>query len=150
MNKFDPKYDGVDHLNIYSKANTWLGRELSNFAKYDLVLPEGEFKSIEGYWFYLSNPDERLKTLYGFSAKKLGESLERISVLTENEFRNKIKYAIDYKILNNHSLLEGLQKCKLPLQHYYYYGTIEKPKVVDAGYKWIIEYIETYKDYKIE
>lgn len=150
MNKFDPKFDGVDHLNIYSKANTWLGKELSNFAKYDLNLPEGSFKSVEGYWYYLGNPDERLKNLHGYQAKKLGESLERVIILPEHIFIDKIKDALDYKILNNQFLLEGLQKCKLPLQHYYYYGTIEKPKIVDAGYKWIIDYLESFKEYNVK
>lgn len=146
MSKIDPRFDGVDHLNIYSKASTWLGRELSNFSKYKLTLPEGEFESVEGYWFYLSNPDERLKSLSGYQAKKLGESLTRTSTLSEEEFRDKIKNAIDYKLFNNPILLQGLKKCKLPLEHYYYYGTIDNPKIIDAGYKWILEFLEEYKD----
>ena len=143
---YNPKFDGVDHLNVYSKGGTWLGRELSNFAKYKIVTPEGEFNSIEGYWYYLGTLDDYLKTLHGYDAKKYGQSLPKINTLSDDEFKYKIKNAITYKITHNMTLLDGLQTCKLPLTHYYYYGSIDSPKVVDAGFRWIIDHLETFKD----
>lgn len=36
--------DGVDFINIYSKADTLLGRRLSNWAKHDIDISLGKFK----------------------------------------------------------------------------------------------------------
>lgn len=54
--------DGVDHINIYSKGKTTLGRCLSNFANLgvDFALGDleefadyGKFATLEGLWYYL-------------------------------------------------------------------------------------------------
>lgn len=50
---YDPLKDGIDHINIYSKAKTALGLFLSNFAQCDLETEDGEFSSIEAYWYWL-------------------------------------------------------------------------------------------------
>ena len=52
----DPKLDGITHINMYSKSATAFGRVLSNWAPCRLNLPEGQFRSVEGYWYYLSIP----------------------------------------------------------------------------------------------
>lgn len=52
----DYKKDGVDHINIYSKGKTSLGRFLSNFAQADIETEDGNFASIEGYWYWLICP----------------------------------------------------------------------------------------------
>lgn len=58
----DHNKDGIDHINIYSKGRTALGRFLSNFAQAEIETEDGEFASIEGYWYWLlchpgTNPD---------------------------------------------------------------------------------------------
>lgn len=139
----NPSQEGITHINIYSKSSLWLGRELSNFSKYKIVTEDGEFSSIEGYWFWLGTGDEKLRNMYGYEAKKYGSSLVRtITIESEEVFQNKIKSAIKYKLTKNLKLRRSLMRSKLPLTHYYYYGTVNSAKVVDAGYKWIIEYIE--------
>jgi len=144
--KLNPKFDGATHVNIYSKGSTWLGRELSNFTKCTLELPEGTFSSIEGYWFWLGTEDDRLKSLYGYEAKKLGSSLQQIYYLEDEDFKDRIKRAIDIKLDNNQELKQLLIKCPLPLEHYYYYGSIDSsPKVIDAGFKWLLEHFESYR-----
>ena len=46
--------DGVDHINIYSKAKSALGRSLSNFA-YSPIDSDtyGRFNSVEAFWYFL-------------------------------------------------------------------------------------------------
>lgn len=128
--------DGVTHINIYSKAKTEFGRWLSNFTQVELVLDEGTFQSIEGYWYYLSTKDERFKTLYGWTAKKLGKEItsEKINV-PEQVFREKIKKALDIKIKTES---KWITNSELPFCHYYEYAG----KKIDAGYEWIVEHIE--------
>lgn len=46
--------DGIDHINIYSKARTALGRSLSNFAYSPIDLDTyGRFNSVEAFWYFL-------------------------------------------------------------------------------------------------
>ena len=149
MKQFKPINEGLDHVNIYSKSGLWLGRELSNFSKCELDLGDhGKFNSIEGYWFWLGTRDERLRTLYGYQAKKLGTELSKVKqkLLTEKEFRNLICLAIEQKIYKNQKLLDELLKLdlnKTPLTHYYYYGNINNPKVINAGFLWIVDFISS-------
>lgn len=52
----DPTKDGIDHINVYSKGKTALGRFLSNFAETDLETKDGHFASVEAYWYWLTCP----------------------------------------------------------------------------------------------
>ena len=53
--KHGPATDGINHINIYSKGKTEVGRILSNFNtpffKYET--PHGKFRSLEGYYHWL-------------------------------------------------------------------------------------------------
>ena len=50
----DSTTDGIDHINIYSKGYTKLGRLLSNFTKSEFTHPiYGHFMSVEGFWYYI-------------------------------------------------------------------------------------------------
>lgn len=53
----EPKKDGIDHINIYSRGKTWLGREMSNFAplrqpfEIPIMLLTFDCKTLEGAWY---------------------------------------------------------------------------------------------------
>lgn len=134
--------DGVDHINIYSKGKTSLGRWLSNFTNAPIVLKDGKFNSIEGYWYWLYSKDDRLRNLYGYEAKALGKSLEG-SRMDETVFRNKIKQAILTKLLTYPEMLNELRSTIAPFRHYYNYGgkIVELPQ-----YGWIVDFFEYLKD----
>lgn len=141
----DPKQDGKTHINIYSKGSTWLGKFLSNFTKCDLNMPEGTFKSIEGYWYYLTSKekDPRLHEVHGWEAKLLGKSLTPLSKknsLPPEEFQAKIKKAIDQKLKWSEYWKEEFTDSKLPFLHYYVY----EGKVIDKTdeYRWLINHFE--------
>lgn len=70
----DPNEDGISHINVYSKGRTGIGRFLSNFTFYPIHTVDGEFHSIEGYWYWLTCRDDRLRYLHGYEAKKLGRN----------------------------------------------------------------------------
>lgn len=133
--------DGETHINIYSQAETSLGVWLSNFTYCPIkILEDGEFNSIEGYWYWLLCKDDRLRQEIGFGAKRLGRSLiaEPVDDKLSDEFKNKIKSALDLKIKSNQDRMKEFYESELPFAHYYVYGN----KKIDAGYKWILEHFE--------
>jgi hypothetical protein len=130
--------DGVDHINIYSKGKTVLGRWLTNFAYSPITIPEhGDFASIESYWYWLGCEDDNLRHLHGFAAKKAGKAIP--NTIDRPGFNELICKAIDIKLKSNLDMLYELYDSTLPLVHYYEYGG----KRVDAGYRWIVDHIES-------
>lgn len=74
-----PENKGIDHINVYSKSRTPLGRMLSNWYSCLLETEDGLFQSVEGYFFWLGLQDcpERdiLRSLSGYKAKQEGTLL---------------------------------------------------------------------------
>ncbi len=154
MNNFLPENEGIDHINVYSKSQLELGRQLTNFAHTPFTCLDGGFESVEGYWYYLvtGSSEPRFKSLFGFKAKAEGKQL--IASLGNDEdrwiksspvFISKIKAALWFKILQNVEIAAGLANSKLPLTHYYWYGkNIDKPDniVYLPQYQWIIDELE--------
>ncbi len=128
--------DGVHHINIYSKGKTEIGRWLSNFSYAPIQTEHGWFNSVEGYWYWQTTLNDHLRELHGFAAKKLGKESEKLVELTDEEFKNRIKKAIDLKLKLR---LRDIATINLPLTHYYEYGgkRVEKPE-----YNWITEHIQ--------
>lgn len=134
------KDDGVKHINVYSHGQTTLGRMLSNFNLKPGDLPEGNFQSMEGYWYYLALPDipekEILKTLTGWNAKSKGMELaKQYDEIFFPEFPEKIGQAITKSIYNNPQLVQEIKNNNLPLKHYYVYG---EKKIFPKGLGWYL------------
>lgn len=144
---FHPSGDGKDHINIYSKGKTHLGRWLTNFALAPFELEyHGIFESVEGYWYWLATgcKHESLRLLFGVEAKRAGKALERVEF--EGDFEAAIKLAIRAKLLQHPKMLNQLIDSNLPLAHYYVYGySDDNCKVMPAGYDWITEYIDSVR-----
>lgn len=148
----NPKNDGIDHINIYSQALTPLGKMLSNFYKYPVKTKDGDFLSVEGYWYWLSIEDceekEVLRKCYGYWAKKTGvEILKTKQSRFDDNFEHKILNAIWYKFKRNKELIISDYQT-LPFEHYYNFGG----KVVDVKdkYKWMISGIESMRNKILE
>lgn len=145
---FKPENDGVDHINVYSKAKTELGKMLSNFAYSPFFCEDGKFNSMEGYWYWLlchNVPQEKrdkLKTLSGYAAKKYGRDLKSKDWPADEKklFRRKIQDAFDKKLECNPEIAAALIESDLPLVHYYVYGG--EKVVYDGKSDWLIQYIE--------
>ncbi len=133
------EHDGIDHINVYSKGKTALGRFLSNFTYAPIKTVDGRFDSIEGYWYWLGTEDTRkecLRYLSGFAAKHKGRELRSKDWQDSEEFKKKILDAIKIKIEGFPEYKELLINNKLPLVHYYVFnGTIKE--VPDA--EWILD-----------
>lgn len=145
--EFIPIEEGRTHINIYSKSMVKLGRSLSNFSHTPFVCPVwGDFQSLEGYWYYVklcysvanherSNAWERLRNEVGIHAKQSGQEFEKgveigTNISEDPKFRSWILEATRCKLRQNKDLREKLGESRLPLTHYYYFGTIDKPNIV--------------------
>lgn len=146
--------DGIEHINVYSKGKTLLGRQLSNFANIPCVVEHNgkkiKFNTIEGYWYFLhiwlltNESYYELMDLDGPAAKEYGRQIIREKELRELSnkqkliFEKKIQNAIINKILNNKDLMLMMKKNTLPYLHYYNYGG---KIVVPDDDDWFIKYI---------
>ena len=146
--EYKPLNDGVDHINIYSRGKTQLGRMLSNFYPLPFNHPVyGGFNTVEGFYYYVSTgfKHEVLRTLSGFEAKKFGKSLERTKL---EDFENIIRKAIRLKIYQNETLKSLLKASSLPFGHYYFYGDPDgKYKLfTPKGFEYMVDEIEKVRD----
>jgi hypothetical protein len=147
MSIWEPKEDGITHINIYSKSALPLGRALSNFFASTFIHPKyGKFKSVEGfyYWLLTGKIFNELKELVGYEAKKFGESKEP-AIKRDKKFKEEIQEAIGLKIIQNDYIQNLLIKSSLPFAHYYYYGDKDKKPVVyykEKEHHYIIEAVE--------
>ena len=158
--KFLPLEDGVTHINIYTKAETELGRRLSNMFESSTILSYHldtvPFKTLEGYWYFLviklSTNDEvyELQTTNGFQSKSLGKkyitkfNIDYSTVVNSNTFKEMFSNAIRSKIVQDKKLIKLLVESDLPFTHYYYYGDKLNPKVINANnHPWMIDVINT-------
>lgn len=122
---YRPKNDGITHINVYSNGKTKLGRLLSNFADTPFRIPFwGEFRSVEGFWYWVMTGDERLRYTVGFEAKQLGKDLTRIR---NHPTLRELRIAYRAKLLYNPKILKLLRENKLPLVHYYVYDGMPVP-----------------------
>lgn len=121
----DPKRDGIDHINVYSKGATQLGQDLSNFAHLAFEHPDhGFFASMEAYWYWTSTgrQHEHLRRLYKATAKAAGIRLPKVE-MDQELFRAQICDGLKLKVMQNRKLRDALKKSHLPLRHYYFYGS---------------------------
>lgn len=136
MNKVED-IDGIHHINIYSKGRTEVGRWLSNFAYSPVQTEYGWFDSLEGYWYWHTTLNDRLREVHGFAAKKLGKESEKLIEISDEVFKEKICKALDSKLKTRSKWVA--EQCNLPLKHYYEYGA---KRVEKQEYNWITEHIQ--------
>ena len=134
--------DGVTHLNIYSDSMQKLGRDLSNFGFSPFRHPDhGVFNSVEGYWYWLSRQDDRLRAVYGVEAKQLGRSLKKVVTYSDEEFQGFVKDALTAKLESHPHILRQLEQMRLPLTHYYVMGP-ERRIIFPDDSLWIIDHFD--------
>lgn len=128
--------EGRTHINAYSKSGTELGKLLSNFAHTPFsVCDDGEFSSVEAYWYWLSAPADKrdaLRPLHGAEAKQRGRELRGADWPRFPGFERKICQAIIEKTKATERIQALLAESgELPILHYYV--SAGKPQMVDDG-----------------
>jgi len=135
--------DGIDHINVYSKGSTNIGRLLSNFAYTPFLINGHRFASVEAYWYYYTTGQkyDHLKSLYGFKAKLEGKKYERVRLIS----RRRLFNVYLHKIAHNKDLYDQLMSTEVPFTHYYNYKDYIVQKLVWTGVMWndIKSYLNT-------
>lgn len=142
--EIDHKLDGTEHLNIYSKAATDLGKQLSHFAHTPFCHKEfGNFASMEGFWYWLTRQDDSLRHLHGWEAKQRGQDLPEVKKYHPERFRQLIMEGNDAKLQRHPEILEALGKTTQRLEHYYVQRYGKDTKVQHArDSEWLLAYFE--------
>lgn len=128
---YTPDTEGIDHINVYSKSKTVLGRLLTNFAETPFEHPKyGHIKSIEGFWYFckLGKIYPELLQTSGYIAKQKGKALypkidTQDKIAISEDFKEEILEALRLKLRQNKDILMKLIATDLPLSHYYAYGS---------------------------
>lgn len=133
---YGPGTDGINHINMYSKAKTKLGKFLTNMSNVPVKTQHGVFESMEGYWYWLSTGmrHDSFREANCFEAKKVGRSMERVA---DPSFQRYIKEAMRAKLEQYPRMAELFKKSELPFTHYYYYGDEDDRTVIFPAYDWI-------------
>lgn len=119
----NPKLDGVDHINAYSRGKTTLGRWLSNFWECEVVNTFGTFRSIENLWQWLKYEQPILRECEPYRAKTLpkkkGWRAKRKGAYHDAMSRQLVIDAMVQKFNKNPYLAKLFIENQLPVLHYY-------------------------------
>lgn len=132
--KFTQEYDGITHVNVYSKSRSPLGRLLSNFAYTPVTIDGLLFESIESWWYWtkmnkinegslfpLFTPEQldEIRVKIGADAKEFFRSLYKEDSSEFSPKKEELKMAYLSKLEHHPHIKEMLLKNTLPLAHYY-------------------------------
>ncbi len=111
--------DGIDHINIWERGNTELGKVLSP----SVTIPFnhslfGHFETMEGFWHYIHSAerDDRIRNMSGTSLKNFARKLSPTRV---KHFKALIVDANYQKIKKYKQIVESLKDSTLPFDAYY-------------------------------
>ena len=131
---FKPEFDGFDHINVFSKSRSNLGRMLSNFAHTPITINENKFESVESWWYWMKMNNANKASLFpsfseehisaiklkvGKEAKEYFRSLFKDDSYMFNPSKDELKEAYIQKITEHPEIEKALLDNKLPLDHYY-------------------------------
>ena len=132
--EFKPENDGFDHINVYSKSRSKLGRMLSNFAHTPFTLKDIKFESMESWWYWtkMNNinkavlfPEfsqeqlDEIRTLIGKEAKEYFRSIHKGDTSEFSPDKSELKEAYLQKLAEHPEIEKMLFENKLPIDHYY-------------------------------
>lgn len=157
MIDFKPENDGVDHINVYSKSRSKLGRMLSNFAHTPFTLEENRFESIESWWYWskmnninksvlfpIFNEEQlyEIKTLIGKEAKDYFRLLYKGDSHEFNPESFELRIAYLRKLEEHPEIKKMLMDNDLPIAHYY---MMFDKKISAESYLWTAKLWEEIK-----
>lgn len=131
--------DGVDHINIWDRGNTELGKLLSHSAALSFVHNIfGRFNTIESFWHYIRSVerDDRIRTMSGLPLKRFSEKLQTVRV---RNFKAIIMDANWQKVKQYPILVEELTDSTLPIECYYHYKREDGVRIRPNFSPWLIQ-----------
>jgi len=149
--------DGINHINVYSKGKTELGRWLSNFARTPINTKKAQFVSVESWWYFMKMEkinascllpmfdEEKLRDIKrrpGKEAKDYFRFLYKNDTAEHNPTKEELKKIYKLKLEQHPKIEKLLLKNSLPLTHYY---VMFDKKVSADEYLWTVELWEEIK-----
>lgn len=144
--------DGINHINIYSKGKTNLGKRLTNMHHFTFRYDNIEFISVEQAWHFYKfcgYPEIANKVL------QFKNSFECLKFARDNKqedsaehvqtpiFQQLMKDVIRTRIECDIELQNMLRNSWLPFEHYYVYG--DKIQDQRNKYEWLLDIFEEYR-----
>lgn len=111
--------DGVDHVNIWERAETDLGRALSMDSAIGLEHHIfGRFSTMEGFWHYIRSEerDDRLRSMSGANLKAFKNKLSPVRI---TNFKAVIMDSMYQRICQCGPLLQEFKNSVLPFDLYW-------------------------------
>lgn len=137
------KGDGVDHINIWRRGETELGRFLALDS--DLAVNHkyfGRFGSVETFWYYIQSRerDDRIRSMYGKTLKNFIRKLTREQI---TNFRAMIADTMYQRVLQYPPLFHELKQSTLPFDYYYIDKRSEAGVPIRPNFfKWVLSAME--------
>ena len=138
--------DGEDHINIWERGETELGKFLAHGTNAPFKHPVfGMFSNIECFWLYIRSEerDDRIRVLNSLSAKKFSENFTLLHV---PNFYAVIMDANWHKVQQHPNKLELLKNNTLPLEMYYLYKNNPGVKIRPVFASWVLQGFEEIKN----
>lgn len=132
--------DGITHINVYSRAQTELGKAASNFAMTQIVHPEhGIFSCMESYWMWVATGmmHHNLKTMTSGYVKKFAKRFHRVF---HDNFDLMMLQGLHLKLQQHPAIYTLLMESDpdLPFAHYYVYSG-EQKDMFERSRFWLME-----------
>lgn len=134
--------DGVDHINIFGRPLTTLGRHMSTNSRRFAFTDEcyDRFSSIENFWAFI-RAEEKDDDLRRMSSVDLRNTARNYTEVFVENFKALIINAYYQRIKQNKELLDQIVKSSLPFDCYY----VNKDglRIRPGGYyKWLLAGLE--------
>ena len=164
-------FDGITHINIYSKSKTILGRSLSHFSEFGFCVDNNQFRTLEGYFYYNllsihfnekniipsafkqfllnskgSDVKKTMKIFFKENSKEI--DFKKLKTIKQSqEFKSKILKGLEERLKQNKELEDLLFKNDLDFEHYYVFEKENKTIIVDKKkeFEYIIDFYKRYK-----
>jgi hypothetical protein len=122
--------DGLDHINVWYRGETDLGKALDQLADTPFIHPVyGNFGSIEGFWHWLRSAtrDDRVRHMSGMKARNFGAKLRTQWV---KDFRCEMMKATWLKIKQYPPLENAIKDSTLPFDLYTFHESASENETV--------------------
>lgn len=131
--------DGEDHINIWDRATTPMGKLLANRTELKFTHEIfGNFSNVEAFWYYIRSEerDDRIRVMTGEAVRRFAGKLHTVRV---PNFKAIIMDTNWQKITQYPDLAQSIKESELPFECYYYYKRNGGVRIRPSFAFWLIK-----------
>ena len=118
-----PRFEGISHINMYSRSTRSLGKILSNFYEHTCLFELDGVRyygrSIECVWQFLNKGDKEFLVMSSEFAKLRSSKVAHNHMCSPEQFKQIIQKLMLDKIQEVPGILKELKELQIPVLHYY-------------------------------